>query len=268
MNTRESVKNYYGKILTNTSDLKTNCCKTATSPSPEITDLLANIHDDVTQRYFGCGLIHPDKLEGMRVLDLGCGSGRDVFMLSQLVGPDGLVVGIDMTEEQLEVGRKHINWHTKRFGFSQPNVVFRKGYIEELEMLNLPENSFDVIVSNCVINLSTDKKAVFQGAFKLLSEGGEMYFSDVYADRRVPESLGQNPMLYNECLGGALYKKDFATLVRGAGFVDPRLVESKPISLSERELIIATGQINFYSETYRLFKIDSLEQIEFIFSIT
>ena len=65
MNTRESVKNYYGKILTNTSDLKTDCCKTATSPSPEITDLLANIHDDVTQRYFGCGLIHPDKLEGM-----------------------------------------------------------------------------------------------------------------------------------------------------------------------------------------------------------
>ena len=258
MNTRESVQNYYGKILTRTSDLKTNCCTTEVSPSSQIKNLLANIHDDVTQRYFGCGLVYPEKLEGMRVLDLGCGSGRDVFVLSQLVGENGLVVGVDMTDEQLEVGRKHTNWHTERFGFAKPNVVFKKGYIEELGMLNFPENSFDVIVSNCVINLSQNKQSVFEDAFKLLSEGGEMYFSDVYCDRRVPDSVAQNPVLYNECLGGALYQGDFATLVRAAGFKDPRLVESNPIDFSE-DLALTAGHINFYSETYRLFKINSLE---------
>jgi len=258
MNRRESVQNYYGKILTRTSDLKTNCCTTTVSPSAKIKNLIANVHDDVTQRYFGCGLVYPEKLEGMRVLDLGCGSGRDVFVLSQLVGPDGLVVGVDMTDEQLEVGREHINWHTERFGFPKPNVVFKKGYIEELGMLNFPENSFDIIVSNCVINLSPDKQAVFDGAFKLLSEGGEMYFSDVYSDRRVPESLVQNSVLYNECASGALYRGDFLTLARTTGFTDARLVESDLVAFSE-DLAQITGHINFYSETYRLFKINALE---------
>lgn len=259
MNTRESVKNYYGKVLTKTSDLKTSCCTTTASPTSEIRKLQNNIHDDVAQRYFGCGLIYPNHLEGMRVLDLGCGTGRDVFVLSQLVGPDGFVVGVDMTDEQLDVGRKHIQWHTERFGFPQPNVVFRQGFIEELGMLDLSEGSFDVIVSNCVINLSTDKKSVFEGVFKLLAEGGEMYFSDIYADRRVPEHLSQNAILYNECLGGALYQQDFKTLVQEVGFQDPRLVESNSISLSEEELERIAGYINFHSETYRLFKIGALE---------
>lgn len=103
-------------------------------------------------------------------------------------------------------------------GFSKPNVEFKKGYIERLEELDLPENSFDIIVSNCVINLVADKKAVLASAHRLLKPGGEIYFSDVYADRRVPVSLQQDPVLWGECLTGALYWNDFLHLARFVHF--------------------------------------------------
>ena len=93
-------------------------------------------------------------------------------------------------------------------------MEFRKGYIEKLQDLNLPENSFDIIVSNCVINLVSDKRAVLEGACRLLKPGGEIYFSDVYSDRRVPQHLVQDPVLYGECLTGALYWNDFFQLAR------------------------------------------------------
>lgn len=101
-----------------------------------------------------------------------------------------------------------------QIGFAKPNVEFKKGYIERLEELNLPENSFDIIVSNCVINLVADKKAVLAGAYRLLKPGGEIYFSDVYADRRVPVTLQQDPVLWGECLTGALYWNNFLQLAR------------------------------------------------------
>lgn len=85
------------------------------------------------------------------------------------------------------------------------NVAFQKGYIENLEDLPLDPESFDVIVSNCLVNLATDKQAVLRGAYDLLKPGGEMYFSDVYADRRVPEAMARDEVLYGECLSGALY---------------------------------------------------------------
>jgi arsenite methyltransferase len=95
----------------------------------------------------------------MHVLDLGSGSGRDCFVISKLVGDNGRVVGIDMTDEQLSVANKYIDYHTKKFGLSKPNVEFRKGYIEKLGEAGLEDNTFDVIVSNCVVNLSPDKKS-------------------------------------------------------------------------------------------------------------
>jgi arsenite methyltransferase len=94
--------------------------------------------------------------------------------------------------------------------------------------------SFDVIVSNCVINLSIDKPAVFSGAFALLKPGGELYFSDVYCDRRLPESVRADPELYGECLGGALYWNDFLPMAKRTGFLDPRLVTSRPIDVAMR----------------------------------
>jgi arsenite methyltransferase len=251
------VKDYYGKQLTQTADLKTTACCDITQVPEWLKPLLAKIHPDVLSRYYGCGLVCPPLLEGCRVLDLGCGSGRDVYALAQLVGPRGHVVGVDMTDEQLVVARQHQAHQAEQFGFD--NVTFLHGYIERLEELGLAPASFDVIVSNCVVNLSSDKAAVLAGVQKLLKPGGEFYFSDVYADRRVPDEVRNDPVLYGECLGGALYWNDFLRLARGAAFIDPRLVDDRQLAMTDPDLSTKLGNLRFYSATYRLFKLDKLE---------
>ena len=122
---------------------------------------MSSIHDEVIAKYYGCGLTIPTLLNGMHVLDLGSGSGRDCFVLSKLVGETGRVLGVDMTEEQvcnsfrifsiksllqISVATKHIEYHTKAFGYATSNVEFKKGYIEELSKLGIQSNSFDIIV--------------------------------------------------------------------------------------------------------------------------
>ncbi|TLS76952.1 methyltransferase domain-containing protein [Mariprofundus erugo] len=251
------VKDYYGKELGSSADLKTNACCDASAVPAWLKPLLANIHPEVLSRYYGCGLVCPPLLEGCRILDLGSGSGRDVYALSQLVGPDGLVVGVDMTDEQLAVAEQHRAYHAERFGYG--NVRFLHGYIEKLDELDLEPGSFDVIVSNCVVNLSPDKAAVLRGVQRLLKEGGEFYFSDVYADRRVPEAVHNDPVLYGECLGGALYWNDFLRLAKANGFTDPRLVEDRPLEITDPELASRVGSLRFFSATYRLFNIADLE---------
>ena len=251
------VKDYYGKQLQSSADLKTTaCCDTSAMPD-WLKPLLANIHPEVLSRYYGCGLVCPPLLEGYRVLDLGSGSGRDVYALAQLVGAEGEVVGVDMTDEQLAVAESHREWHSERFGFTNVRVI--KGYIEKLHELDLEPGSFDVIVSNCVVNLSPDKAAVLSGIQRLLKPGGEFYFSDVYADRRVPDSVRDDSVLYGECLGGALYWNDFLSLAKGAGFADPRLVEDRPLEVTDKSLAAQIGNLQFFSATYRLFKLDELE---------
>ena len=91
---REAVENYYGEVLQNTSDLRTTACTTSCAPGTTVQRLIDRVHPDVNDRYYGCGLVYPPVLEGMRVLDLGCGSGRDCYVLAQLVGPQGYVVGV------------------------------------------------------------------------------------------------------------------------------------------------------------------------------
>ena len=235
------VKDYYGKTLQTSADLKTEACCTPDDMPGYVKRLLANVHDEVLAKYYGCGLVTPMALEGARILDLGCGSGRDVYALAQLVGPKGEVVGVDMTAEQLAVARAHVEWHRKKFGFKKSNVRFLDGYIEKLGDLGLKPGSFDIIISNCVINLSTDKLAVLKGAYDLLKPGGEMYFSDVYADRRLPDAVRNDPVLYGECLGGALYWNDFHTLAKQAGFLDPRLVDDRPLGVTDEKLAAKLG---------------------------
>lgn len=255
----DSVKDYYGKVLKSNADLKTTACCDPLALPPRLRALASNVHPDVTAKYYGCGLVAPDALEGLKVLDLGSGSGRDAYILAQLVGADGEIVGVDMTDEQLETAREHVGWHMDRFGYRRPNVRFIEGYIERLGELGLEPGSFDVVVSNCVINLSIDKPAVFRGAFDLLKPGGELYFSDVYSDRRLPPSLVQDPELLGECLGGALYWNDFLTIAKRAGFLDARLVTSRPIEITDERVRAKLGAAKFFSATYRLFKIDELE---------
>ena len=251
------VQDYYGRQLQNSGDLKTTACCDISLMPEWLKPLLARIHPEVLSRYYGCGLVCPPKLEGCRVLDLGCGSGRDVYALAQLVGPTGEVVGVDMTDGQLAVAEKYRAHHAGLFGFD--NVRFLHGYIERLEDLNLEPGSFDVIVSNCVVNLSPDKDAVMRGVNRLLKKGGEFFFSDVYADRRVPDAVRNDPVLYGECLGGALYWNDFQRLSHQHGFADPRLVTDRPLAITDPALALRVGNLRFYSATYRLFKIDGLE---------
>lgn len=256
----ESVKDYYGKELTESADLKTNACCTIEEPPKHIKKALAKVHDEVMAKYYGCGLTIPDKLEGLTVLDLGSGSGRDVYIAAQLVGESGRVIGIDMTDEQLDVANRHIDYHREAFGYKESNVQFIKGNLDNLGELGIEKGSIDLIISNCVINLVQDKLKVLSDAFELLKPGGEIYFSDVYSDRRIPAHLRANQVLWGECLSGALYWNDFLKTARKAGFTDPRAVENHPITVENEELEELLGDIKFFSVTYRLFKIDGIEE--------
>ena len=251
------VQDYYGRQLQHTNDLKTSACCDISQVPAWLKPLLERIHPEVLSRYYGCGLVCPPLLEGCRVLDLGCGSGHDVYTLAQLVGPTGEVVGVDMTDEQLATAEKYKAFHADAFGYD--NVRFLHGYIERLDELDLEPSSFDVIVSNCVVNLSLDKDAALRSVQRLLKVGGEFYFSDVYADRRVSDTVRNDPVLYGECLGGALYWNDFLRLAHCQGFADPRLVTDRPLTITDPALAARVSSLHFYSATYRLFKLDGLE---------
>tara|TARA_B100000214_G_scaffold358151_1_gene318406 strand:- start:105 stop:1181 length:1077 start_codon:yes stop_codon:yes gene_type:complete len=251
------VKDYYGKTLKSSSDLRTSACCDSENIPKEFKEQLKKIHPEVSSRYYGCGLVAPILLEGLRVLDIGCGSGRDVYLLSQLVGKHGEVIGIDMTSEQLEIAKSYADYHSNKFGFE--NFNFYQGYIEKLDMLDLEAHSFDLVVSNCVLNLSEDKQSVLLAIKKLLKPGGEFYFSDIYSDRRIPIHLINDPILYGECLSGSLYWNDFLSLSKKVGFKDPRLVNDRPLSINDKDISKRLGSINFHSATYRLFNIDELE---------
>jgi arsenite methyltransferase len=258
----ERLKEYYGKILNTSRDLKTNaCCCADESLSSPVREALTLIDDEILTKFYGCGSPLPPLLEGAVVLDLGCGTGRDVYIASRLVGPDGFVIGVDMTEEQLEVARRYVEPQMKRFGHHKPNVTFRKGYIEDLTTVGIDNNSVDVVISNCVINLSPDKGSVFSEIFRVLKPGGELYFSDVFSERRIPRHLKNDPVLHGECLAGAMYVEDFRRMLRSIGCLDYREVSSLPIILENQEIEEKIGMVDFYSKTIRAFKLESLEDL-------
>ncbi|NXV69460.1 AS3MT methyltransferase, partial [Molothrus ater] len=273
-------QDYYGKELQKSEDLKTNACITSARPiSKLVRDALERIHEEVVARYYGCGLVIPECLASCRILDLGSGSGRDCYLLSQLVGEQGHVTGIDMTEGQVrhgsgapchpssstltsfpsscqvEVAKKHIAYHMDKFGYRKPNVEFFHGYMEKLDDAGLADESYDIVISNCVINLAPDKRAVLQEAFRVLKPGGEMYFSDVYASQRLNETIRKHRVLWGECLAGALYWRDLYGIAEEVGFSPPCLVTASPITIGDKELEGIVGDCRFVSATYRLFKV-------------
>jgi len=166
-----------------------------------------------------------------------------------------------MTDQQLNVARRHLDGQMREFGYRTPNVDFRKGYIEDLRGVDIADESVDVVISNCVINLSPDKQRVFSEIFRVLKPGGELFFSDIFAGRRVPEPLTADAVLRGECLAGAMYIEDFRRLLRDLGCLDFRRMSSRPVRVDDEALARKIGGIDFHSITVRAFKLESLEDI-------
>jgi arsenite methyltransferase len=151
--------------------------------------------------------------EGDVVLDLGSGAGKDVFLAAQKVGKTGKVIGVDMTAEMLTLARKNAAKFTAATGLA--NVEFREGPIEALP---LDDASVDVVISNCVINLSPDKPRVFREAFRVLKPGGRLVVSDIVLDRPLPKELLDSVDLYVACIAGAALRETYLRAIRAAGF--------------------------------------------------
>uniref|UniRef100_A0A673HKC9 Arsenite methyltransferase n=1 Tax=Sinocyclocheilus rhinocerous TaxID=307959 RepID=A0A673HKC9_9TELE len=243
----ENVKNYYGSRLETSDDLQTNAaCSMPSRPLPKSAcEALKQVHPNVCKRYFGCGLVIPEKLEGCAVLDLGSGSGRDCYVFSKLVGERGQVIGLDMTDEMIVASQKYVQYHQEKFGYSKPNTVFVKGYMEKLSDAGIQNNSLDVVVYRTVIS----------EAYKVLKEGGELYYSDMYASKAVPDFFKEDPVLWGEGMAGALYWRDLITLMKDIGFSTPHLVAGSHIVVHNPELQRKTGDVKYASGTYRIFKL-------------
>ena len=219
---RSLLQEYYGRRFKTASDLVEGACCTDDTKR-RYSDILELVPAAVKARHYGCGCPIPeDDLTGLRVLDLGCGSGVDVFVLSRLVGPSGFVYGIDMTKEQLDIARENSQAVMEKFGYSGSNLSFVEDFIEVVE--TIADHSIDLVVSSCVINLSPRKDLVMKAIRRVLKDGGEFHISDIVADRRVPQSIRQDPGMVAECLGGAEYEHDWLDLIKDAGFLDPRTV--------------------------------------------
>ncbi|SCG82270.1 Arsenite methyltransferase [Proteiniborus sp. DW1] len=165
----------------------------------------------------GCGnpIAIASLQEGETVLDLGCGGGFDCFLARRQVGETGYVIGVDMTTDMIELARKN----AKEDGYT--NVDFRLG---EIEYLPVADSSVDVIISNCVINLSPEKEKVFKEAYRVLKPGGRLSISDVVATAELPEQIKQDLRMMTGCIAGAEYVENIRAMMQNAGFKDIKLM--------------------------------------------
>ncbi|MGI6034122.1 MAG: methyltransferase domain-containing protein [Coriobacteriales bacterium] len=252
---REEIEKYYSKVsMKEHGEMATHTCACGPEAMPPyIRKIEAEIPEEIESRFYGCGSPLPPALEGCTVLDLGCGTGRDVYLASKLVGKNGHVIGIDMSEDQLSIAEKYHDEMAGKWGYD--NVEFKQGYIEDLAACGIADESIDVVISNCVINLSPDKKAVFDEIWRVLKHGGELYFSDIFADRRVPDEINSDPLLVGECLGGAMYIEDFRRMMRACGWEDFRYMSSSAATIDNDKIEALIGNIQYSSRTIRAFKI-------------
>src|SRR5216117_234470 len=220
-NIKETVKEKYAEAALRVLDGGSSCCGASSScgTADPITSALydekqvAQIPEEALKASLGCG--NPTALAelapGETVLDLGSGGGIDVLLSAKRVGPTGKAYGLDMTDEMLALAREN----QRKAGAT--NVEFLKGTIEAIP---LPDNSVDVIISNCVINLSSDKDAVLREAFRVLKPGGRFAVSDVVVRGDVPADIRRSMELWVGCIAGALEESEYAAKLRAAGFAD------------------------------------------------
>ncbi len=221
--TRDYIRNRYAGIAANNSagcGCSAGCCGSAPSlTAKDISKSIGYSDEDVTgipaMANMGLGCGNPIAIaalkEGETVLDLGSGGGFDCFLVRRQVGATGTVIGVDMTPDMIKLARNN----AEQSGFT--NVEFRLG---EIEHLPVADNSVDVIISNCVINLSLDKEQVFRDAYRVLKPGGRLSISDVVATAELPEAVKQDLKLLSGCIAGAEHVDTVRLMLREAGFVN------------------------------------------------
>ena len=210
----ETVREYYAERIKSSASCcgsDSSCCSPESNLYP--LDLLTTVPSDVASTSYGCGdpitlaLLKP----GQTVLDLGSGAGLDCILAAQKVGEAGHVIGVDMTPEMIERAKANV----KRVDLK--NIEFRHGYLESLPV---ESNSVDVIISNCVINLSPDKTKVFDEAFRVLVPGGKLAVSDIVTDGPLPELVKQSLSAWAGCVAGAVEAGDYIGMMKSVGFID------------------------------------------------
>ena len=236
---KDQVKERYGKIAKSDGGCccsGTSCCGSSSSSADLISRAIGYSDADLeavpegANLGLGCG--NPSAIAslepGETVLDLGSGAGFDAFLVARKVGPSGKVIGVDMTPEMLAKARAN----AKSGGYD--NVEFRKGEIEDLPV---DSSTIDIIISNCVINLSPDKPRVFSEAFRVLKPGGRIAVSDIVLTEPLPEYIRDSIAAYTACVAGASIKEEYLDAVRSAGFTDIKVVDVKYFDVDFVELL-------------------------------
>jgi len=220
---KEVVRRRYGEIAAQAKgEGATSCCSSSSCCAAEEAcsatalyspEELAGLPSSVSEVTLGCG--NPTAIAGLKpgevVLDLGSGAGIDVFLAARQVGPTGKVIGLDMTREMIDLAQKN----AQKAGAQ--NVEFRLGKMEDMP---LEDESIDVIISNCVINLSPDKDRVFAEAYRVLKPGGRMVISDLVTEGDLPPAVKESVEAWVGCVAGALDKREYLEKIEAAGFID------------------------------------------------
>jgi arsenite methyltransferase len=256
----KQVRNRYANVVKNSSTCGCSCdstrgrtssCCGGNSSAEAAKDISKNIgytDADVNSvpenANLGLGCGNPIALasikEGETVLDLGSGAGFDCFLASQRVGKSGRVIGVDMTPEMIDKARENL----RKGNYS--NVEFRLG---EIENLPAADNAIDVIISNCVINLSTDKPKVFKEAFRVLKPGGRLMVSDIVILADLPDAIRSSMEAYASCVAGASKKNDYLEAIKAAGFHDVTVVNEQVFPI---EFIISDPNIKAIAKEARI----------------
>ena len=236
---RADVKDFYSEAAVTAQE--NLCCPT----EYDLSDL-SHIPKEVTEISYGCGspVGRAGLREGEVMVDLGSGGGIDCFIAAKHVGETGQVYGIDMTDEMLDVARKNSSQVVKNLGYN--NIKFKKGFLEDIP---IEDTSVDLVTSNCVINLSTNKNAVFKEIHRILKPNGRFLIADIISEIEVPEEMRSNKELWGECISGALTLKEFLDHASNNNF--------NGLLIKKDYLWKEVANIKFYSYTIEGFKYES-----------
>lgn len=246
-NTRNVVKNYYNVAALDTKEGILN-------PVCYAEEDIAHIPPEFRFRGYGCGspVLEADIKPGEVVVDLGSGRGVEIFIAAKQAGPKGKGIGVDMLDPMLQIAEQGAAEVRKNLGYD--NIEFRKGYLEELP---LEDDSTDLVLSNCVMNLSNDKRSAFAELYRALKPGGRLVISDVVCEDEPDAAIRNDAQLHGECIGGALLQKDLVGLLEETGFVDIRLLKRFPYRV--------VRQHSFYSLTFAAYKPRQSEPVSVIY---